>query len=144
MQIIANDYRSNEILKMVREYLGYDKIKFGKILNKSRYAIMYYESGTRNFDFKLFLNVLKLNDLNFILKLHNEVFLRYSDDYEITQGKILKIIRQKMGYTQKEFGLLYDRSLMAIQQYEYDLRNYDLEFLLRILRQENIKFIIMP
>ena len=52
MKIVANNYRANEIFKMIRENSGMTQTDFGKLIGKTRNAIQYYEYGQRNFDFE--------------------------------------------------------------------------------------------
>ena len=63
MKIIANKYRANEIFKMIREYSGKTQKEFGENINRSKTAIQYYEYGERNFDFELFLEICKKENL---------------------------------------------------------------------------------
>ncbi len=63
MKIIANNYRANEIFKMIRENSGKTQKEFGKSINRSKTAIQYYEYGERNFDFELLLEICKKENL---------------------------------------------------------------------------------
>lgn len=63
MKIVANNYRANEVFKMIRENSGKTQTEFGKIVGKSRNAIQYYEYGQRNFDFELLLEIAKKENL---------------------------------------------------------------------------------
>lgn len=63
MKIVANNYRANEVFKMIRENSGKTQTEFGKIVRKSRNAIQYYEYGQRNFDFELLLEIAKKENL---------------------------------------------------------------------------------
>ena len=63
MKITANNYRANEIFKMIREYTGKTQKEFGKNINRSTTAIQYYEYGQRNFDFELLLDICKKENL---------------------------------------------------------------------------------
>ena len=63
MKIVANDYRANEIIRMIRENSGKTQEEFGKMLGKTRNAIQYYEYGQRNFDFELLLEIVKKENL---------------------------------------------------------------------------------
>lgn len=68
MKIIANNYRANEIFKMIREYTGKTQQEFGKNINRTKTAIQYYEYGQRNFDFELLLEICKKENLNIIIE----------------------------------------------------------------------------
>lgn len=63
MKIIANNYRANEIFRMIRENSGKTQTEFGAMLGKTRNAIQYYEYGQRNFDFELLLEIAKKENL---------------------------------------------------------------------------------
>ncbi len=63
MRIIANDYRANEVFKMIREYTGKTQEEFGHQIKRSKTAIQYYEYGQRNFDFELLLEICKKENL---------------------------------------------------------------------------------
>lgn len=68
MKIIANDYKANEIFKMIRENSGKTQREFAEDLKRSRSAIQFYEYGTRNFDFELLLEIAKKENLNIIIE----------------------------------------------------------------------------
>lgn len=63
MKIIANNYRSNEVFKIIREYTGKTQKEFGENINRSKTAIQYYEYGERNYDFELLLEIAKKENL---------------------------------------------------------------------------------
>ncbi len=63
MKIVANNYRANEVFKMIRENSGKTQTEFGYLIGKSRNAIQYYEYGQRNFDFELLLEIAKKENL---------------------------------------------------------------------------------
>ncbi len=52
MKIICNDFKPNEIIKMIRENAGKTQAEFGKQLN-----------GLRNYDFELLLQIAKKENL---------------------------------------------------------------------------------
>ena len=68
MKIKANDYKANEIIKMIREYAGLTQKEFGKKINRTRSAIQYYEYGLRNYDTELLLAIAKAYDLDIIIE----------------------------------------------------------------------------
>lgn len=63
MKIVCNNFKSNEIIKIIRENLGMTQKEFGEIINKSNKCVQYYEYGYRNYDFELLLNIAKKNNL---------------------------------------------------------------------------------
>ena len=68
MKILANNYRANEVFKMIRENSGKTQKEFGKEINRSTTAVQYYEYGERNFDFELLLEIAKKENLNIIIE----------------------------------------------------------------------------
>lgn len=63
MKIKANDYRANEIIKIVREWSGKTQEEFGKEINRTKNSIQLYEYGQRNYDFELLLMIAKKEKL---------------------------------------------------------------------------------
>ena len=63
MKIVANDYRANEVIRMIRENSGKTQGEFGKMIGKTRNAVQYYEYGQRNYDFELLLEIAKKENL---------------------------------------------------------------------------------
>ena len=53
MKIVANDYKANEIIKIIREWSGKTQEEFGKNINRTKNAIQFYEYGQRNYDYEL-------------------------------------------------------------------------------------------
>lgn len=68
MRIIANNYKANEVFKMIRENSGKTQKSFGEEINRSAHAIQYYEYGERNFDFELLLKIAEKENLNIIIE----------------------------------------------------------------------------
>ncbi len=68
MKIVANNYKANEVFKMIREYTGKTQKDFGESINRTKTAIQYYEYGQRNFDFELLLEIAKKENLNIIIE----------------------------------------------------------------------------
>ena len=63
MKINANDYRANEIIKIIREWSGKTQEEFGKEINRTKNAIQLNEYGQRNYDFELLLKLAKKENL---------------------------------------------------------------------------------
>ena len=63
MKIKANDYRANEIIKIIREWSGKTQEEFGKEINRTKNSIQLYEYGQRNYDFELLLILAKKENL---------------------------------------------------------------------------------
>ena len=63
VEIKANDYRANEIIKIIREWSGKTQEEFGKEINRTKNSIQLYEYGQRNYDFELLLKLAKKENL---------------------------------------------------------------------------------
>ena len=63
MKIKANDYKANEIIKIIREWSGKTQEEFGQNINRSKNAIQLYEYGQRNYDFELLLKIAKKENI---------------------------------------------------------------------------------
>ena len=63
MKIKANDYRANEIIKIIREWSGKTQEEFGKEINRTKNSLQPYEYGQRNYDFELLLKLAKKENL---------------------------------------------------------------------------------
>ncbi len=59
MKIIANNYRANEIFKIIREWSGKTQTEFGDSIKRTKNAVQFYEYGQRNYDFELLLQIAK-------------------------------------------------------------------------------------
>lgn len=63
MKIKANDYKANEIIKIIREWTGKTQTEFGRAIHRSKSAIQFYEYGQRNYDVELLLQIAKAENL---------------------------------------------------------------------------------
>ena len=63
VKIIANNYKANEVIKIIREWSGKTQEEFGKSINRTKNAIQFYEYGQRNYDFELLLQIAKKENL---------------------------------------------------------------------------------
>lgn len=63
MKIIANDYKANEVMKIIRENSGKTQKEFGEMINRSKNAVQFYEYGQRNYDFELLLKIADKENL---------------------------------------------------------------------------------
>lgn len=69
MKIIANDFRANELIKIIRENSGLTQEEFGKKFKRTRNSIQYYEYGQRNYNVELLLDIAK--NLNLIITIES-------------------------------------------------------------------------
>ncbi len=68
LSINATNYKSNEILNIIRKYTNLPIKDFSKRINKSRSTVQNYEYGNRNYNFELLLLIAKEFDLEIIIK----------------------------------------------------------------------------
>lgn len=54
MKTKANDYRANEIIKIIREWSGKTQEEFGKEINRTKNSIQLYDYGQRNYDLNFY------------------------------------------------------------------------------------------
>ena len=68
MKLKANDYKPNEIVKIIREWTELNQEDFGKTIGKSYGSIKKYEQGERNFNFETFMKMCKVHNIKIILE----------------------------------------------------------------------------
>lgn len=68
MKIICNDFKANEIIKMIRENMEMTQKEFGKFINRSDKCVQYYEYGLRNYDFEMLLDISKRSNLKITIE----------------------------------------------------------------------------
>ena len=62
MKIIANEYETKEIMKIIREWTGLTQRDFGKSLNRSRDSINNIENGRNKVYFDTLMEIAKKYD----------------------------------------------------------------------------------
>jgi len=68
MEIKVKDYKSNDILKFIRESTGLSQTEFAKIIGKSRDWQASNEIGRTNYYFKDLIEIAKLFNIDIIIK----------------------------------------------------------------------------
>ena len=63
MKIIANNYKPNEIIKIIREWSELTQEKFGKEINRSKDTIQSYELGRNKMTLDKFMEIAKKQNL---------------------------------------------------------------------------------
>lgn len=63
MEIKANDYEPNEILKFIRQSTGKTQKEFGQDISKSKDWVQSNEIGRSDYKFKDLLELAKKNDI---------------------------------------------------------------------------------
>lgn len=71
MKIIANNYTSRDLIKIIREWTELNQKNFGKTINKSMGAIKKYEDGERDYKFTTFMEICKTHNIKVILTKEN-------------------------------------------------------------------------
>lgn len=143
MQIICNEYRSNEILKMLREYADMTQTDFGMLINKSYKAIRLYEYGQRNYDCRYLLTILEKLNLKLIVKQENKILIEYNNLTQLSADMLLKILRKELNLTQSKLATSLNKKTDTIRAYENLRRNYDFELILKIANIYYLKVLII-
>lgn len=68
MLLNLKDFKSNELIKIIRENLNKTQEQFAKELNISRSALQMYEYGTVNYPFEIMEKIIKKYKLEMIIK----------------------------------------------------------------------------
>lgn len=68
MQLKANDYKANEIIKIIREWTELTRKDFAKTINRSPKTIEAYEYGSINVSLEMFLRICKIYDIEVIIR----------------------------------------------------------------------------
>lgn len=68
MKIIANDYNSSEIIRIIREWTELSQKDFGKTVNRSERGIQAFELGTRNYTFQTLLEIADIHGLTITIE----------------------------------------------------------------------------
>lgn len=67
-KIICNDFKTNEIIKILREQTGLNQQEFAKLFGVSDTSIQNYEYGLRNYSFEMLLEFAKKNNLKITIE----------------------------------------------------------------------------
>lgn len=60
MKIKAKDYKTNEIIKIMREYVDKTQFEFADECDIGRSSLQTYEYGTVNYSFETLVNIAKI------------------------------------------------------------------------------------
>lgn len=63
MRMLANDYETEDIIKIIREWTELTQKEFGKTINKSERTIQDYEAGRRCYNIKTLMEIAKKHNL---------------------------------------------------------------------------------
>ena len=67
MKINAKDYKSNEVIKFIREGLNLTQEQLAKDIKISKSSIEKYEYGTVNYSFETLLKIISKYDMDIII-----------------------------------------------------------------------------
>lgn len=67
MKINAYDYKANELLKFIKQYLNLTQEDFSKEIGISKSSIEKYEPGTVNYPFELLIKIAKIYNSEIII-----------------------------------------------------------------------------
>ena len=68
MKLIANDYESKDIIKIIREWTDLKQLDFGETIGRSRRTIQDYEAGITNYSVKMLLEIAKKHDIKITIE----------------------------------------------------------------------------
>lgn len=68
MKIIANDYNSSEIIRIIREWTELTQKDFGKSIHRSEKGIQAYELGTRNCNISTLIQIANTHGLKITIE----------------------------------------------------------------------------
>lgn len=68
MKLNVSDYKTNDIIKFIRQSLDLTQDELAKSINVSKSSIEKYEYGTVNYTFELLQSIAKKHNLEIIIK----------------------------------------------------------------------------
>ncbi len=68
MKIKANDYKANEVVKIIREWSELTQKEFGKTIHRSRDSINNIENGRNRMFFNDFIEMCKKHNIDIIIE----------------------------------------------------------------------------
>lgn len=68
MRLVANNYNSKDVFKIMREWSGLKQGEFAQTLGVSRMTVQSYERGVRRYTFETLLKVADLYGYNIIIQ----------------------------------------------------------------------------
>lgn len=72
MKIKANDYKANDLIRILREWTELNQKDFGKTFNKTRDSINNYENGRNRIYLNDFINMCNQNNIKITLERGNK------------------------------------------------------------------------
>lgn len=68
MKMVANDYESKDIFKILREWTELTQEDFAKSINKGKRTVQAYETGETSFTMETLLDIAKKHNLKIIIE----------------------------------------------------------------------------
>ena len=68
MKMIATDYNSADIMRIMREWTGLEQADFGKTIKKSERTVRAYEAGDINVTVNMLLDIARKNGIEIIIR----------------------------------------------------------------------------
>lgn len=72
MKIVANNYKTNETFKFIREGLGITQEELAKKIDVSKSSIEKYEYGTNNYTFETLMKIAKKYKLKITIEMEDK------------------------------------------------------------------------
>ena len=68
LKLVANDYKTNEVIKIIREWTGLSQKEFAKTLNRSRDSINNIENNRNKIYFDTLMEIAKIHNLTITIE----------------------------------------------------------------------------
>lgn len=68
MKFIANDYESEDIIRIIREWTGLKQSEFAKTINRSTRSVQDYEAGITKYSVKMLLDIAQKHDIKITIE----------------------------------------------------------------------------
>lgn len=68
MKLLANDYKPEEICKILREWTNLTQTEFGKTIHRTERSVRSLETGERHLTVETLLNIAKAHGMKIIIE----------------------------------------------------------------------------
>ena len=68
MKIVANDYETNDIIRIIREWAELSPKEFGKTIHRAERTIYGYENGSRSYTINTLMDIAKKHGLKITIE----------------------------------------------------------------------------
>ncbi len=139
MLVNTNNYSAKDIIKFIRQNADLTQKQFGEKINKKEETIKRYENGTRNYDFKLLIEIAEKFNLKITIKENNN---KFTINVNNNPDEVFKIIRNKLKLTIVDFSKILKKDISTITRYSNGSINYNFILLIDIAKKFNFNIII--